>query len=166
MALHPLLPSSPFEPLLPAYRWFPADEALRDKSYEKLLPPLVAKLRHEIHEWRASGYAGASATTKALLTHWFETEHLLENADRTLSPFRYCFAQREAVETAIWLHEVRQARDKFDLLRFNASGSVSHGMFPENWPRYVLKLATGAGKTINSSHPATRTDSQSYLTAI
>lgn len=82
-----------------------------------------------------------------LLNHWFETEHLVENADSTLSSFRYYFAQREAVETAIWLHEVRQARDKFDLLRFDASGSVSHGMFAENWPRYVFKLATGAGKT-------------------
>lgn len=147
MALHPLFPTSPYQPLSPPHRWFPADEALRDQSYEKLLPPLVAKLREEIHDWRATKYTGASATTKALLTHWFETEHLLENADGTFSPFRYYFAQREAVETAIWLHEVRQARDKFDLLRFDASGSVSHGMFPENWPRYVLKLATGAGKT-------------------
>ena len=27
------------------------------------------------------------------------------------------------------------------------SGAVSQGMFPEDWPRYVLKMATGAGKT-------------------
>jgi len=47
----------------------------------------------------------------------------------------------------IWLHEVRSARDKFDLIRFDSSGSVSSGMFDEDWPRYVLKLATGAGKT-------------------
>jgi len=33
------------------------------------------------HAWRASGYDGPSSTTKALLTHWFETEHLVENAD-------------------------------------------------------------------------------------
>ncbi len=147
MALHPLFPSSPYDPLIPAHRWFPADEALRETACEKLLPPLVANIRKEIHAWRQSGYDGASATTKALLVHWFETEHLLETAHGTLVPFRYYFAQREAVESAIWLHEVRQARDKFDLLRFDASGSVSHGMFPENWPRYVLKLATGAGKT-------------------
>ncbi len=82
-----------------------------------------------------------------MLTHWFATEHLLESADHTLTVFRYYFAQREAVETVIWLHEVRRARDKFDLLRFDASGSVSSGMFDEDWPRYVLKLATGAGKT-------------------
>jgi type III restriction enzyme len=120
---------------------------MRESAYEKLIPPLVANIRREIHGWRASGYTGASPTTKALLIHWFETEHLVENADLTMTQFRYYFSQREAVETAIWLHEVRQARDKFDLLRFDASGSVSHGMFPEEWPRYVLKLATGAGKT-------------------
>ncbi len=147
MALHPEFPASPYAPLLPEHRWFPADEALRDTAYEKLLPPLVAKLRQEVHAWRASGYAGASATTQALLHWWFDAEHLLEQSDGTLAPFRYYFAQREAVETAIWLHEVRRARDRFDLLRFDASGAVSSGMFDEAWPRYVLKLATGAGKT-------------------
>ena len=29
----------------------------------------------------------------------FDTEHLLESADGSLSPFRYYVAQREAVET-------------------------------------------------------------------
>ena len=71
----------------------------------------------------------------------------MEQGDGSLTPFRYYFAQREAVETLIWLHDVRQARDKFDLLRFDASGAVSSGMFDEDWPRYVLKMATGAGKT-------------------
>jgi type III restriction enzyme len=147
MGLHPSFPTSPFSALVPGERWFPADEALRDSSYEKLLPPLVALIREEVHAWRKSEYQGASDTTKTLLKHWFDTQHLLEEADGSLSPFSYYFAQREAVETAIWLYEVRQAHEKFDLLRFDSSGAVSHGMFPENWPRYVLKLATGAGKT-------------------
>lgn len=147
MALHPDFPTSPYAPLIPEHRWFPADEALRATAYEKLLPPLVAKIRREVHAWRAAAYSGASATSRALLRHWFDAEHLLENADGSLSPFRYYFAQREAVETVIWLHEVRRARDKFDLLRFDASGAVSSGMFDEDWPRYVLKMATGAGKT-------------------
>ena len=147
MALHPDFPTSPYAPLFPEQRWFPADEALRDKSYDKLIPPLVAKLREEIHSWRASGYAGVSSTSRALLRNWFETEHLLEEGDGSLSPFRYYFAQREAVETVIWLYEVRQARDKFDLLRFSSMNEVSPAMFDEDWPRYVLKMATGAGKT-------------------
>lgn len=147
MALHPQFPLSPYAPLIPAQRWFPADETLRSTAYEKLLPPLVAKVRAEVFAWREGGYAGASATSVALLRHWFETEHLTENADGSLATFRYYFAQREAVESVIWLYEVRGARDKYDLLRFDASGSVSSGMFAEDWPRYVLKMATGAGKT-------------------
>lgn len=147
MALHPDFPVSPYETLLPDQRWFPAAEELRSTAYEKLLPPLVANIRNEVAQWRDSGYTGASATSRTLLKWWFETEHLVEDADGTLSPFHYYFAQREAVETVIWLHDVRKVRDKFDLLRFDASGAVSANMFDERWPRYVVKMATGAGKT-------------------
>lgn len=148
MALHPHFPESPHAPLHPDHRWFPGDDAIRESGgAENLLPPLVDSIRREVHAWREVGYEGASVTTKALLTHWFQTEHLLEQADGSLAPFQYYFAQQEAVETAIWLYEVRQARDKFDLMRFDSTGAVSTGMFDEEWPRYVLKLATGAGKT-------------------
>ncbi len=40
------------------------------------------------------------------LTWWFETAHTSELADGTQMQFRYCFAQREAVETVIWLYDV------------------------------------------------------------
>lgn len=147
MALHPNFPLSPYETLDPEYRWFPAAEELRSTAYEKLLPPLVANIREEVAQWRAGGYTGASATSRALLTWWFLTEHLVEGADGTESAFRYYFAQREAVETVIWLYDVRGVRDKFDLLRFDASGAVSANMFDEEWPRFVIKMATGSGKT-------------------
>ncbi len=147
MALHPEFPKSPYAELLPEYRWFPAAEELRATAYEKLLPPLVAGIRTEVADWRRSGYAGASPTSRTLLRWWFETEHLIEQADSSVTPFRYYFAQREAVETVVWLHDVRKVKDKFDLLRFDASGAVTPGMFDEEWPRYVLKMATGAGKT-------------------
>ncbi len=147
MALHPQLSRSPYTQLDPAHRWFPADEALRSTGYERLLPPLVAKVRKEVHAWRASGYAGASATSLALLQWWFERDHLVQRADGSSEVFRWYFSQREAVESVIWLHDVRRARDKLDLMRFDASGAVSAGMFPEDWPRYVVKMATGAGKT-------------------
>ena len=147
MALHPDFPLSPYEALSPDYRWFPAAEELRSIAYEKLLPPLVAKIREEVKAWRDAGYSGASATSRALLAWWFETDHLMEQADSTQVQFRYYFAQREAVETVIWLYDVRGVRDKFDLLRFDASGAVSSGMFDEDWPRFVVKMATGAGKT-------------------
>jgi type III restriction enzyme len=147
MALHPDFPSSPYTVPAPSSRWFPADEALRSTAYEKLLPPLVAKIRDEVADWREAGYPGASATSQTLLRWWFHTPHLQEEADGRVTPFRYYFAQREAVETVIWLYDVRGARDKHDLMRFDASGAVSSGMFPENWPRYVCKMATGSGKT-------------------
>ena len=135
MALHPSFPISPDECWLPEHRWFPTDEALRSTAYEKLLPPLVAKIRREVHAWRASGYADASATSRSLLRQWFDSDHLLENADGSLSPFRYYFAQREAVETVIWLHEVRRARDNFDPRRifFNDPILPPNGHEGRNW---------------------------------
>ena len=147
MALHPDLPRSPYSIPRPEQRWFPADEALRATAYEKLLPPLVARVREEVAAWREAGYPNTSATSKALLTWWFLRTHLVEQADGSDQEFRYYFSQREAVETVIWLYEVKQARDKFDLMRFDASRAVSAGMFPEDWPRYVCKMATGSGKT-------------------
>lgn len=55
MALHPEFPRSPYAPLIPSQRWFPADETLRSTAYEKLLPPLVAKIREEVYAWRQKG---------------------------------------------------------------------------------------------------------------
>lgn len=147
MALHQNFPRSPYEILDPEIRWFPADEALRAEGYEKLLPPLVAELRKKIQTWRASGYEGASKTSKALLKWWFFTDHAMEDRDGNTFLFKYYFAQREAVETVVWLYEVAKARDKYDLIRFDSSQAVSPGMFAETWARYVVKMATGSGKT-------------------
>lgn len=147
MALHPEFPTDPYVILDPAIRWYPGDEMLGEMGYAMLLPPLVHKVRCGVADWRASGYAGASPTTRALLTHWFRTEHLLPQADGTVQPFRWYFAQQEAVESALWLYEIERARDPYALMKFDSSGRVSKGMFPEDWTRYVLKLATGAGKT-------------------
>ena len=147
MAIHPNFPISPHEVLNPDVRWFPADEALRQSSYEKLLPPLVHELRKQVKEWRDSGYDSASHTSIALLNWWFKTEHLLPKADGTAVPFQYYFAQQEAVETIIYLYDAMKVKDKYDLLRFDSSGAVSAGMFDEQWRRFVVKMATGSGKT-------------------
>jgi len=147
MALHPDFPSDPYTILDPDVRWFPADELLRAQGYEKLLPPLVATLRRKVKTWRDSGYEGASETSRSLITWWFETEHLIPQADGSFFHFRYYFAQREAVETIIYLYEIAQIKDKYDLLRYDSSQAISAGMFPETWNRYVIKMATGSGKT-------------------
>jgi len=88
----------------------------------------------------------------ALLKWWFETEHLTENADGSHSPFLYFFAQREAVETLVWLYDVRRARDKFDLLRFDASGAASSGIRRQR----QRKFGRFRGVAPVMSHPAVR----------
>ena len=147
MALHKNFPKSPYEILDPKIRWFPADEDLREKGYEKLLPPLVAELRKKVKEWRDSNYQSASETSKSLLNWWFKEEHNILDKNGMSIQFKYYFAQREAVETIIWLYEVAGAENKYDLMKFDSSGAVSTGMFPEEWLRLVIKMATGSGKT-------------------
>ena len=147
MALHPKFPSSPYSVLDPELRWFPADEALRDTSADKLMPPLVPTLRKRVKEWRESGYVGAAETSKSLLNWWFCTPKLWPQRDGTLGDFQYYFAQREALETIVYLYDVVGARDKHDLMRFDATGVVSGSMFDESWRRFVIKMATGSGKT-------------------
>jgi type III restriction enzyme len=147
MALHPKFPSSPYSILDPEIRWFPADEALRDTSADKLMPPLVPTLRKRVKEWRESGYVGATQTSKSLLNWWFNTPKLWPQPDGTLGDFQYYFAQREAIETIVYLYDVVGAKDKHDLMRFDATGVVSGSMFDESWRRFVIKMATGSGKT-------------------
>lgn len=147
MALHKDFPASPYDVLDPEIRWFPGDDLFREIGRQKLLPPLVENIRQQVKIWRDSGYEGATATSKALLRWWFQTEHLIPKADGTVFNFRYYFAQREAIETIVYLYDVVGAKDKYDLMRFDAHGGVSAGMFAEDWLRLVIKMATGAGKT-------------------
>jgi hypothetical protein len=125
MALHPKLPTSPYETLAPEQRWFPADESLRERPYEKLLPPLVANIRREVAGWRAEGYAGASPTSRALLQWWFETEHALEasgphtvridyvRANGELSTYTPDFIVRDTAG-GVWIVETK-GREELDL---------------------------------------------------
>ncbi len=147
MALHKDFPNDPHAILDPSIRWFPADESLRDTTMNKLMPPLVATLRKKVKEFRDGGYVGATETSRSLLNWWFVEPHLIDHADQPSTPFQYFFAQREALETIIYLNDVVGVKDKHDLMRFDSSGAVSSGMFDESWRRFVVKMATGSGKT-------------------
>lgn len=147
MGLHPDFPQSPHDILEPSIRWFPADETLRETSMEKLLPPLVPELRKKVKDFRVGNYVGATETSKSLLNFWFNEPHLLPKADGSSVEFQYYFAQREALETIIYLYDVVGAKDKFDLMRFAPNSPISPKMFDEDWRRFVIKMATGAGKT-------------------
>lgn len=147
MTLHQDFPQDKFQILDPAIRWFPADEDLRKGGYEKLLPPFVPKLREEVAKWRNNNYENATETSRALLNWWFKEQHTIYAADGISIKFQYYFAQREAVETIIWLYDVRKVSSKYDLLEFDKCGRVSANMFDEDWLRFVIKMATGSGKT-------------------
>ncbi|NLH57670.1 MAG: DEAD/DEAH box helicase family protein [Rikenellaceae bacterium] len=147
MALHKNFPKDKFQILDPSIRWFPADEDLRKEGYEKLLPPFVPALREKVAQWRQDNYDGASETSKALLNWWFKEPHTIYDKDGTSIAFQYYYAQREATETIIWLYDVEKVASKYDLLKFDKLGRVSPNMFTEDWLRFVVKMATGSGKT-------------------
>lgn len=136
--------SDPFKILSPNERWAPTQSQMDafQNAYEKLLPPLVYKIRLAVAKWRDENYVGASDTTKSLLNFWFNQEHLIGQ-----TKFSFFFSQREAIESIVYLYEIANAKDKYELMKFDSSGRISTGMFDENWTRYVVKMATGAGKT-------------------
>lgn len=103
----------------------------------------VPAIREAVEAWRTGGYDGATGTSKLLLNHWFSTDHRLPNG----RPFRYYTAQREAVETLVWLYEVAQVRRHRDLLERFATASGLHVLQYDDFARYAIKMATGSGKT-------------------
>ena len=141
------IPESPHAILDPDKRWLPDDGTLPDLGLPSLLPPFVDKLRQKVKEFRDSGYAGASETSRSLLNWWFNTPHLIKDYSDGWSEFEYYFCQREAIETIIYLYDVFKAKDGVDLIPFDPLEKVSNDDFVESWRRYVIKMATGSGKT-------------------
>jgi hypothetical protein len=103
--------------------------------------PLVAGIREHVDAWRRDGYPGSSATTRRLLEHWFLDEHQTPDG----RPFRYFFTQREATETLIYLYEVAKQRTLASMAAQFASRPIA--VSGQQYPRYVVKAATGSGKT-------------------
>jgi len=67
---------------------------------------LVNKLREEVDIWRDSDYPGVTDTTRELLYFWFSNDHKVKG-----EPFKFWFCQREAIETLIYLYEVKKYSD-------------------------------------------------------
>jgi type III restriction enzyme len=118
---------------------------------------IAQNLRAAVREWRegvAGGgqYAGASDTTLELLDHWFFRDHKINLPDGSSYPFRYHFCQREAIETLIYLIEVRRINRLTSLVAEFAGPNAeiaALGVNPDydQWARYAFKMATGSGKT-------------------
>lgn len=101
---------------------------LEEALFEEEANEAINLLRLEVRDWRQAGYPGTARVTRRLLEWWFERP---EERHREQKQFFFC--QQEAVETVIYLHEVKGKQkmpETGDLLR------------------YALKLATGTGKTV------------------
>jgi len=113
---------------------------------------IAQNLRHDVAEWREAQYGGASDTTIELLNHWFHRDHQVATIAGDVIPFNYYFCQREAIETLVYLYDVRGVRSLAGLIaEFGGPEKdiAALGIDPEEdqWPRYAFKVATGAGKT-------------------
>lgn len=86
-------------------------EVVEGRRPSKML--LVNKLRDAVNEWREKGYPGATDTSKQLLAYWFDQSHLSEGSRE---PFHFYFCQREAIETIIYLFEVKRYDDLAPLI--------------------------------------------------
>jgi type III restriction enzyme len=131
---------------------------------------LVNAVRREVDAWRDNGYVGVSETSRRLLRFWFHEDHMGDG-----HRFRYYFCQQEAVETVVYLAEVRNLTDAAELIgayfeQTDLLGlqfvTASNGdryvrryipeinkdadqiLPPQGLPRYAVKMATGSGKTM------------------
>ena len=106
--------------------------------------PLVNALRSDVRRWRESNYRNATNVTRELLNHWTREDR---------EP-RLFFCQREAVETIIWLAEIRRAgkgiRFKPEFTDDDLNKLVDSPDTEDltKLIRYGCKMATGSGKTV------------------
>lgn len=152
--------------------WYKSDQVgaaqrglFADEQWDDLA--LINLLRKDVRRWRETGYRGASAVTKELLLHW---------ASKDRPGWRLFFCQREAVETVIYLCELRitgrSSRTGFtkfelddaDVQRMLQGERPAFYTTPTDFypilvdkapdaallslPRMGCKMATGSGKTV------------------
>jgi type III restriction enzyme len=103
----------------------------------------VPAIRKAVAEWRSRKYKGATDTSKLLLNHWFATDHRVPGG----GSFAYYPAQRDAIETLVYLFEVERIRRHRDLVERYATVPGIHVLQYDDFARYAIKMATGSGKT-------------------
>src|SRR5207302_1017238 len=122
----------------------PLQTDLLDVTARLRTGPCVPALREAVKAWKAGGYKGVTYTTRALLNHWFHTDHRL----RTGLPFKYHASQQEAMETLIFVWEYEKTRTRKGLLERYAQDLRDLRLPPlDDFARYCIKMATGSGKT-------------------
>ena len=134
----------------PAGHWFRNEPTIQtqqrrlftEENWEEL--PLVNNLREDVKRWRDSGYRNATNTTRSLLRHWWRKDMIR----------RLFFCQIEAVETIIYLVEIRMGGRRTGFIpRFSDDdclGLLDAPLDLQMLPltRMGCKMATGSGKTV------------------
>lgn len=104
---------------------------------------LVTKIREEVNKWREDNYPEASETTKTLLRFWFNEGHLMDGKE-----FQYYFCQREAIETLIYLFEIKRIRSLREMIiDYDINKKIAYNPHEDLFAKYCFKMATGSGKT-------------------
>ncbi|MCX6277956.1 MAG: DEAD/DEAH box helicase family protein [Bacteroidetes bacterium] len=104
---------------------------------------LINLCRKEVGKWRNDNYPNTTRVTRELLLFWFV------NPERHATQQLF-FAQREAVETAVWLNEVAEKSNAGqNILNKLREGQKTAGFdASDQLPRIAFKMATGSGKTV------------------
>ena len=86
------------------------------KSYRRPSRTLLAnQIRTEVDSWRDKEYkspVGITETSLRLLEWFFDEMHTFDNDEE----FKFYFAQREAIETIIYLYEIKKIKDAANLV--------------------------------------------------
>ncbi|MYA61675.1 MAG: hypothetical protein F4X94_03770, partial [Dehalococcoidia bacterium] len=134
----------------PAGHWFRTDRSISDQqgrlfaeeNWEEL--PYVNRLREDVRRWRESNYRNATNVTRQLLRHWRREDKIR----------RLFFCQVEAVETVIYLAEIRMGGKRTQFRpEFTADDLAKLVDAPPDaglpaLTRLGCKMATGSGKTV------------------
>lgn len=87
---------------------------------------LAEQLRKEVDAWRENGYPKICNISRRLLDWWFQEEHYAENGEQ----FNFYFCQREAIETIIYLYEVKRIYDVAELVeRYMDPAAYANDLF-------------------------------------
>src|ERR1700733_10185733 len=109
--------------------------------------PCVPAVKNAVEEWVKSNYTapvGCTETSKTLLNYWFHSDHKLADG----RDFSYNSAQREAIESLVYLYEVAKVRRQKTLLeRYALNARNIELLQHDDFARYCFKMATGSGKT-------------------
>lgn len=98
---------------------------------------LVNTIRERVKQWRKEEYPGVTRTTLELLKYW----------RRDGRRWRLFYAQLEAAETIIFLHEARQDLLQGIVVPSDEPSDTQKKEGAKAFRRYCSKLATGGGKT-------------------